>query len=86
MEEDIGERINDMRTDQAIEAKADTIAVGCPFCLTMMSDGIKDREKEDTMNALDIAEIVWNSMGLEEAVPVEAPEEVAEVKEEEAPA
>jgi len=86
MEEDIGERINDMRTDQAIEAKADTIAVGCPFCLTMMSDGIKDREKEDTMNALDIAEIVWNSMGLEEAVPVEAPEEAAEVKEEEAPA
>jgi len=86
MEEDIGERINDMRTDQAIEAKADTIAVGCPFCLTMMSDGIKDREKEDTMNALDIAEIVWNSMGLEEAVPVEAPEGATEVKEEEAPA
>ena len=44
MEEDIGERINDMRTDQAIEIKADTIAVGCPFCLTMMEDGIKDRE------------------------------------------
>jgi len=51
-----------------------------------MSDGIKDREKEDTMNALDIAEIVWNSMGLEEAVPVEAPEGATEVKEEEAPA
>ncbi len=38
------------------------------------------------MNALDIAEIVWNSMGLEEAVTAEAPEEAAEVKEEEAPA
>ena len=72
MEEDIGERINDMRTDQAIEIKADTIAVGCPFCLTMMEDGIKDREKEETMTALDIAEIVWNAMGMEET---EKPEE-----------
>lgn len=74
MEEDIGERINDMRTDQAIEVKADTIAVACPFCLTMMSDGIKDREVEEKMNALDIAEIVWDAMDLEEA-PADAPEE-----------
>jgi Fe-S oxidoreductase/nitrate reductase gamma subunit len=69
MEEDIGERINDMRTDQAIAAGADTIAVGCPFCLTMLSDGIKDRKKEETMAALDIAEIVWRAMGLEEETP-----------------
>ena len=65
MEEDIGERINDMRTDQAIAAGADKIAVACPFCLTMMSDGIKDRSKEETMAALDIAEVVWKAMGLE---------------------
>ncbi|MHB8908702.1 MAG: heterodisulfide reductase-related iron-sulfur binding cluster [Syntrophales bacterium] len=69
MEEDIGERINDMRTDQAIAAGADTIAVGCPFCLTMLSDGIKDRKKEESMAALDIAEIVWRAMGLEEETP-----------------
>ncbi len=69
MEEDIGERINDMRTDQAIAAGADTIAVGCPFCLTMLSDGIKDRKKEETMAALDIAEIVWRAMDLEEEKP-----------------
>ena len=76
MEEDIGERINDMRTDQAIEVKADTIAVACPFCLTMMSDGIKDREVEEKMNALDIAEIVWDAMDLEEApAPADTPEE-----------
>ena len=85
MEEDIGERINDVRTDQAIEVKADTIAVGCPFCLTMMADGIKDREKEESMDALDIAEIVWNAMGLEEevaeVVPESQPEEVAESSE-----
>lgn len=88
MEEDIGERINDMRTDQAIEVKADTIAVGCPFCLTMMSDGIKDRQMEEKMEAFDIAEIVWNAMGLEEAVKAEVPqaEEAAETQGEETPA
>ena len=89
MEEDIGERINDMRTDQAIAVKADTIAVGCPFCLTMMSDGIKDRQREENMAAFDIAEIVWNAMGLEAAVKAELPQQqkdAAETKEEESPA
>ncbi len=66
MEEDIGQRINDMRTDQAIATGADRIAVGCPFCLTMLSDGIKDRKKEESMAALDIAEIVWKAMDREE--------------------
>ena len=65
MEEDQGERINDMRTDQAIAVQAGTVAVACPFCLTMVSDGIKDRQKEESMAALDIAEIVWKSMGVE---------------------
>ncbi|MFZ4437160.1 MAG: heterodisulfide reductase-related iron-sulfur binding cluster [Syntrophales bacterium] len=69
MEEDIGDRINNMRTDQAIAAGADRIAVGCPFCLTMLVDGIKDRKKEEAMAALDIAEIVWKSMDLEEEKP-----------------
>ena len=85
MEEDIGERINDMRTDQAIEKNADTIAVGCPFCLTMMEDGIKDREKEESMTALDIAEIVWNAMGLEETEAPAEPEKPEETPGEEAP-
>jgi hypothetical protein len=45
----------------------------------MMEDGIKDREKEEMMKALDIAEIVWNAMGLEETgKPEEAPAEEAE--------
>ncbi len=72
MEEDIGERINNTRTKQAMEVKADTIAVGCPFCLTMMSDGIKDNQMSETMKSLDIAEIVIKSMGMEEnKVPVD---------------
>ena len=69
MEEDIGDRINDMRTDQAIAVKADKIAVACPFCLTMLSDGIKDRQMTEKMVSLDIAEIVVKAMGLEETKP-----------------
>jgi Fe-S oxidoreductase len=68
--EEHGTRINNMRAQQAIEKNADGIAVGCPFCLTMMSDGLKDNNMEEKMVSLDIAEIVWKSMGLEEEVPV----------------
>ncbi len=81
MEEDIGERINDMRTDQAIDAGADTIAVACPFCLTMLSDGIKDRDREESMKSIDIAEIVWRSMDLEQAPAAEAAAPAAESQE-----
>lgn len=66
MEEDTGDRINNMRTDQALATGADRIAVACPFCLTMFSDGLKDRKKEEAVFALDVAEIVWKAMGLEE--------------------
>jgi len=64
--EEHGTKINDTRAKQAIDVNADTIAVGCPFCLTMMSDGLKTHSMEEKMNSLDIAEIVWKSMGLEE--------------------
>ncbi len=69
MEEDIGDRINHMRTDQAAATKASTVAVACPFCLTMLSDGIKDRQLSEKMASLDIAEIVLKAMGLEETKP-----------------
>ena len=78
--EEHGEKINDARAKQAIDVKAETIAVGCPFCLTMMSDGIKTHSMEENMTSLDIAEIVWKAMGLEEEqvlAPVcEAPADV----------
>ncbi len=69
MEEDIGDRINNMRTKQAMEVKADTVAVACPFCLTMISDGIKDNQMTEKMVSLDVAEIVIKAMGLEETKP-----------------
>jgi len=67
--EEHGDRINDARAKQAIDVGAQTIAVGCPFCLTMMSDGLKTHGKEEEMVALDLAEIVWRAMGLEEEAP-----------------
>lgn len=58
MEEDIGKRINHERTEQALKTGADTIATGCPFCMTMLNDGVKDKGKEDQVQVKDIAEIV----------------------------
>lgn len=58
MEEDIGKRINLERTDQAIATGATTVATGCPFCMTMLSDGAKDRNVDETLKVKDIAEIV----------------------------
>jgi Fe-S oxidoreductase/nitrate reductase gamma subunit len=69
MEEHEGERINNMRTDQAIATRADTIAVACPFCLTMMTDGLKARGVEEKIASIDIAEVVWKATGLEEEKP-----------------
>ena len=71
MEEDVGDRINNMRTDQAVATGAETIAVACPFCLTMLSDGVKDRQLSEKVTALDISEIVVKAMGLEETKPAE---------------
>ena len=62
MEETIGSRINENRALEAIETGADKVCVACPFCLTMMSDGIKAHGKEDSVRALDIAEILLEAM------------------------
>ena len=50
--------INIDRTDDALETKAATIATGCPFCNTMMTDGVKNSEKEGTVDVQDIAEMI----------------------------
>jgi Fe-S oxidoreductase/nitrate reductase gamma subunit len=62
MEEHIGTRINQMRTDQAIEVKAELIGTACPYCLTMLFDGIKEKGKAETMAAFDLSELVEQSM------------------------
>jgi len=49
------------RTEEALETRPDIIATGCPFCNTMMTDGIKNKEKEDSIKVLDIAELIANA-------------------------
>ena len=46
------------RADEAIATKADFVASACPFCNTMMTDGIKNRDEEVKTEVLDIAEII----------------------------
>ena len=62
MEENIGKRINQMRTDQAIQAKAMLIGTACPYCLTMLRDGIKEMGQEENMAVHDLCELVEHSM------------------------
>lgn len=55
-------RINNERTKEALETGVDVIAAACPFCNTMLTDGVKLNEKEETVKVLDIAEIIAASM------------------------
>lgn len=57
-EEHLGVRINHMRTDDVLQSGAATVCTACPFCLTMLEDGIKDKGKEEEHRVRDIAEIV----------------------------
>jgi heterodisulfide reductase subunit D len=56
--------INVERTEDALETGAKTIAVACPFCMTMMSDGVKNKEKEAEIKVKDIAELIAEAKGL----------------------
>jgi len=56
-----GQRINEMRTEQAMAVKAQLIATACPYCLQMFEDGIKSKEAEESLKVMDIAELVAES-------------------------
>lgn len=58
MEENVGERINRVRTEEALNKNPDIIATACPFCMTMFDDGIKDKGVEEKVKVLDIAEVI----------------------------
>jgi Fe-S oxidoreductase len=51
-------------SEEAIETKPDIIAAGCPFCNTMMTDGVKGKEKEDSIAVMDIAEMIASAADL----------------------
>ena len=52
------------RTEEALSTGATTIAVACPFCMTMMSDGVKNKEREADVNVKDLAELIAEAKGL----------------------
>lgn len=56
--------VNVKRTEDVLETKANIVATGCPFCNTMMTDGIKHFDKEDDVEVLDVAEMIANAMDL----------------------
>lgn len=62
-EEEKGDvRVNLERTNEAIGTGSQIIAAACPFCNTMLTDGVKNAEKEDSVKVMDIAELIAQSM------------------------
>lgn len=62
MEEETGHRINVSRTEQALAVNPGIISSGCPYCLTMLSDGTKAKEVEEKVGTYDVAEILEKSV------------------------
>lgn len=58
MEEPKDKRVNHLRVEQALETNPDVIAVSCPFCTTMMTDGLKAKEADEKVQLMNIVEIV----------------------------
>ena len=62
MEERMGKKMNMERTDEALASASDTLAVGCPFCNIMLSDGVTERQKDDQMVVKDVAQLLLASI------------------------
>lgn len=57
-------RINQERTEEALETGAEIIAANCPFCLTMLQDGVKAQDKQEDVMVYDLAELIVNNNNL----------------------
>jgi Fe-S oxidoreductase len=77
MEEQNSNRVNVKRTLQLLDTGATTIASACPFCMTMLSDGIKSQSKEETVRNMDVVEMLALSCGVADGPPVTAGEGAA---------
>ena len=73
-EEKGNERVNNKRTLQLLDTGADTIASACPFCKTMINDGVKAAEREEDIKPLDIAQMLELSVDFDQATVVDAAE------------
>jgi Fe-S oxidoreductase len=79
MEEQNTTRVNVKRTLQLVDTGAKTVASACPFCMTMLTDGLKSQSLEDTIKQLDVAELLDLSCAVDDKpAVVAAPAAVAE--------
>lgn len=62
MEEKIGKKVNIERTEEALSVNPDFISTACPFCMTMMNDGVREKGKQDDVKVKDIAEFVFDAV------------------------
>ena len=62
MEETEGKRVNIERTEEALDTGAKEICSACPFCMTMLTDGVKAKEKAEEVKVKDVAEYVWQAI------------------------
>lgn len=62
MEEREGKRVNIERTEEALALKPDVIGTGCPFCMTMITDGVKAKEASESVQVKDVAELVLEAV------------------------
>ena len=72
MEEQNKDRMNVRRTLQLVETEAKVIASGCPFCMTMLTDGLKSQSLEEEIRQLDVAEMLEESCALDQPFGVRA--------------
>jgi len=72
MEERIGKKVNDERSEEALATGASRIAVACPFCYVMMEDGVKGHGREDDVKVQDIAEVLLEALEAESKAPASA--------------
>ncbi len=62
LEEKIGKRVNLERTDEALGTGADVVSTACPFCMIMLDDAVKERQRGEEVSVLDISQILERSM------------------------
>jgi Fe-S oxidoreductase len=65
MEERMGKKMNMERTDEALASASDTLAVGCPYCNIMLTDGVDERHAGESMVVRDVAQILLESVELQ---------------------
>ena len=67
MDETIGQRINENRTDEALSLTPDIVTAACPFCIVMLTDGVKLRQQQgqapEAVEVIDISELLQRSIG-----------------------